>query len=203
MRAEKPGFLGYYKLISLDKYLIIGWILYLLRVGKHAKGAVLKTFYFKLLIIYAIIFCAALHGQPTQKPNQRIFLFLKEPLRDEESVIIRLNNALEENIDLKKEEKPGSLIEDNRFEIIYQKSHNGPGNEILVDIFQGGLVSLDVYDFYGKKLGNLFTGYRATGVLFLNENEKWKVFKRFKGIAYFTLTIDGRLVKKKLLAKVE
>ena len=59
------------------------------------------------------------------------------------------------------------------------------------------------YDFYGKKLGNLFTGYQSEGQFILKEDENWKVFNRFKGIVYFTLTVDGQLVTKKLLAKVE
>lgn len=161
---------------------------------------VTKLFYVMLLFNIGL---AGLGYSSSPKPSTKVFLFLKEPLRAEESVVIRLNNTLEENVQLKVDDKSELLQNESVFEIVYQKKHQGVGNEILVDLSQGGLISLDVYDFYGKKLGNLFAGYQPNGVMVLNENEKWKVFNRFKGIVYFTLTVDGRLVKKKLLAKVE
>ena len=151
-----------------------------------------------------VTLCASfVYSSPAEKPKQKVFLFLKEPLQDEESIVIRLDNQMEESIDIGLNDKPVAKLNQGGFQIIFQKKKHGPKNEILIDITRPGIIQLDVYDFYGKKLGNLFTGYQSEGQFILKEDENWKVFNRFKGIVYFTLTVDGQLVTKKLLAKVE
>ena len=135
----------------------------------------MKNSIFSYLILLGVLI-SSVGSEPSNKPNQKIFLFLKEPLRNDESIVIRLNRDLEEKFELTDTEKNKDLTDNHLNKIIYQKKR-GRKNEINLYLAQGGHVVVDVYDFYGKKLGNLYDGYSEAGSLLLNENDNWNVDK--------------------------
>ncbi len=135
--------------------------------------------------------------------KQKVFLVLKEPLRDDNSVVVRLSNQMEENIELEEQPETQNFENFPGFNIVFQKSRNHSKQRIMVELPQDGMVKLEVFDFYGRRLGSFYNGYHGSGVLVLDEDETWKFFNQFHGVAYFTLSLDDIVVSRKLVAKME
>ena len=79
--------------------------------------------------------------------RQKIFLFLKEPLRDN-SVTIRLKNGIEETAEVATEEKQVVDYIPN-FEIFYSGGKQSK-RTLSILLAQEGFIKLEVFDFYGK-----------------------------------------------------
>jgi hypothetical protein len=146
-----------------------------------------------------VAFCFALNSL-AQAPRQKIYLFLTEPLR-EETVRINLENEIGEEQQINTE-KPVDLVPSSDFKVTYI-SNKHTKKTLSLELAKSGLVKLEVYDFYGKHLGTLFEGYSDKQQLIIEEDESWKTFTQFKGVTFFLLTIDGEVVLKKLLPKVD
>jgi hypothetical protein len=150
--------------------------------------------------IFILGWLSFLFSNEHQAPRQKILIYLKEPLRDN-SVNIKLNNNLDDIIEFEnKEEQP--LVPISLYKIIYAGGKDSKRSISLV-LPQMGHAKLEVYDFYGKNLGTLLDEHRAKGKTILEEDESWKTFTNFRGIAFFILTMDGNVVLKKLVPKVD
>ncbi|MBF0433022.1 MAG: hypothetical protein HQK83_17195 [Fibrobacteria bacterium] len=86
--------------------------------------------------------------------------------------------------------------------LLYKYNRNAK-RSLSLELPQKGIVKLDVYDFYGKHICTLFEGQLSKGKTVFEENGSWKNFSSFHGIVFFTITINNRLVLRKLIPKVD
>lgn len=139
-------------------------------------------------------------GNESQAPRQKIILYLSEPLRDN-AVTIELNNNLDDIIQFENEEET-PIVSIPAYKIIFTGGRDSKRTISLV-LPQTGRAKLEVFDFYGKRLGTLLDEHREKGKTIVEEDESWKSFLNFHGIAFFILSMDGNVVLKKLVSKVD
>ena len=150
--------------------------------------------------IFLAGYSSLIYSNQSQAPRQKMFIFLKEPLR-EEAVTVRINNNLENTMDFEIEEEQSVIISPS-YKIVYNAGKQSKRTISLI-LPQMGLVKLEAFDFYGKHLGTLLEGYCTKGTTMLEENNTWKAFVNFRGVAFFILSVDGKAVLKKLIPIVD
>ncbi|MFC1585663.1 hypothetical protein ACFL5V_08965 [Fibrobacterota bacterium] len=156
---------------------------------------------FKVFIAaFILILAFRVRGNPSRETKQKIYIYLKEPLR-EEVVSIRFNNRLSNTVDFEAEEDL-PVAAAPLYKIIYNSGKQAKRTISLV-LPRPGTVKLEAFDFYGKHLGTLHNGFCSMGNITLEEKETWKSFVKFRGIAFLILSMDGKVVVKELFPKVD
>ncbi len=143
--------------------------------------------------------------------KQKVVVILKEPLRAE-NVEIRLpelTSARGEVRDLEKTLWLGEpLREDRAVEAVAKKSLDlkiqatgRQGAQITLVLPDAGYVELTLRDFYGKNLQSIAEGQFQAGTFSYQMRSSTEEEKQ--GIRFLTLKVDGRVVLKKVLTRVQ
>jgi hypothetical protein len=156
----------------------------------------MNRYFFYTLIAASAFVCWAEQPVATQK---RMLIFLKEPIL-ENSVIVHLDNT-KRVLSLEKKEKIDPVVSSSH-KMIYQRRKNSKRSISLI-LSEPGFIKLEIYDFYGKHLSTLYKGWASKGKMIIEEGPEWKKFKKFKGVAFITLSLNGKIELRKLLPKVD
>jgi hypothetical protein len=149
-----------------------------------------------MLLVFFLI--QTLQSSPGGLGQSKLFIFLNEPLR-EKSVVIQMDNQ-KRIVDLKEEitALPTAPVP---HKMIYNQGKNARRSIVLI-LSAPGLLKLEVFDFYGKQLCTIYNGPVSQGRLVLEETPAWKAFTNFRGIVLFNVSLNGQVVLRKLLSKI-
>lgn len=147
---------------------------------------------------------------PCWAGKQKIIVKLREPLRAE-SIKIRFpeitNNRgeirdLETKLDLGSETKkivPKAEV----FSLQLNLAVRNVGNsavQVTLSLPDPGFVEIEIMDFYGKRLGTVFSGNLSSGIFPMAPYSVKDIDNN--GIKFMTLHINGKMVLKKVMTKV-
>ena len=130
-----------------------------------------------------------------------MIILLKDPV-ETKNINVKIQGELDTRS--QKEEKESKPVLQEITESSVTFSFNRMQRRTLtLNLEQSGFVILEVRDFKGKIISVLVQDYLSKGKYVFEENDTWKSLRNLKGLAFISLSVDGRQVLRKIMAKMD
>lgn len=133
--------------------------------------------------------------------KQRMVILLKDPI-ETKHLNVKIQGDLE-TLSEKKEKDAKPVLQEITESNISFSFNRMQQRTLTLNLEHSGFVTLEVRDFQGKLISVLVEDYLSKGKYVFEENDTWKSLRNLKGLAFISLSVDGKQVLRKLMAKMD